>query len=141
MLFDPDERYQDFRRADDAAIFGSLSKRRKYGLRISRYDDLTDKEKQTYCLVMHKLPVVDPVRRFMFAKITFARSLKDIKAAIDNGTQNDFPGLRKALFEQETMIGLTLTHPVVYRNKEASRIVGDYHKELIEGGLAVLERT
>lgn len=90
---------------------------------------------------MHKLPVVDPVRRFMFAKITFARSLKDIKAAIDNGTQNDFPGLRKALFEQETMIGLTLTHPVVYRNKEASRIVGDYHKELIEGGLAVLERT
>lgn len=45
MLFDPDERYQDFRRADDAAIFGSLSKRRKYGLRISRYDDLTDKGK------------------------------------------------------------------------------------------------
>lgn len=99
MLFDPDERYQDFRRADDAAIFGSLSKRRKYGLRISRYDDLTDKEKQIYCLVMHKLPVVDPVRRFMFAKITFARSLKDIKSAIANGTQNDFPGLRKALFE------------------------------------------
>lgn len=99
------------------------------------------KEKQIYCLVMHKLPVVDPVRRFMFAKITFARSLKDIKSAIANGTQNDFPGLRKALFEQETMIGLTLTHPVVYRNKEASRIVGDYHKELIEGGLAVLERT
>lgn len=140
MLFDKDERYQDFRRADDAAIFGSLSKRRKYGLRISRYDDLTDKEKQTYCLVMHKLPVVDPVRRFMFAKITFARSLKDIKGAIDNGTQDNFPGLRRALFEQEAMIGLTLTHPVIYRNKEANRIVGNYYKELIEGGLAVLER-
>lgn len=141
MLFDPDERYQDFRRADDAAIFGSLSKRRKYGLRISRYDNLTDKEQQTYCLVMSKLPVVDPVRRFMFAKITFAPSLKDIKSALDNGTQNDFPGLRKALFEQETIIGLTLNHPVVYRNKEANRIVGEYYKELIEGGLAVVERT
>lgn len=140
MLFDSDERYQDFRRADDAAIFGSLSKRRKYGLRISRYDDLTDKEKQTYCLVMHKLPVVDPVRRFMFAKIMFARSLKDIKGAIANGTQDNFPGLRRALFEQENIIGLTLTHPVVYRNKEANRIVGDYYRELIEGGLAVLER-
>lgn len=140
MLFDPDERYQDFRRADDAAIFGSLSKRRKYGLRISRYDYLTDKEKQIYCLVMHKLPVVDPVRRFMFAKIMFAQSLKDIKSAIANGTQNDFPGLRRALFEQENIIGLTLIHPVVYRNKEANRIVGDYYRELIEGGLAVLER-
>lgn len=140
MLFDSDERYQDFRRADDAAIFGSLSKRRKYGLRISRYDDLTDKEKQTYCLVMHKLPVVDPVRRFMFAKIMFARSLKDIKGAIANGTQDNFPGLRRELFEQENIIGLTLTHPVVYRNKEANRIVGDYYLELIEGGLAVLER-
>lgn len=137
MLFDPDERYQDFRRADDAAIFGSLSKRRKYGLRISRYDDLTDKEKQIYCLVMHKLPVVDPVRRFMFAKITFARSLKDIKSALDNGTQNDFPGLRRALFEQETMIGLTLNHPVFYRNKKSSCIVGEYYQELIETGLGV----
>lgn len=137
MLFDPDERYQDFRRADDAGIFGSLSKRRKYGLRISRYDDLTDKEKQIYCLVMHKLPVVDPVRRFMFAKITFAPSLKDIKGAIGNGTQNDFPGLRRALFEQETMIGLTLNHPVVYRNKKSSCIVGEYYQELIETGLDV----
>lgn len=140
MLFDKDERYQDFRRADDAAIFGSLSKRRKYGLRISRYDNLTDKERQTYCLVMSKLPVVDPVRRFMFAKITFAPSLKDIKGALNDGTQDNFPGLRRKLFEQETMIGLTLNHPVIYRNKEASCIVGDYYKELIEGGLAVLER-
>ena len=140
MLFDKDQRYQDFRRAGDAAIFGSVRKRRKYGLHISRYDDLTDKEKQTYCLVMHKLPLIDPVRRFMFTKITFARSFKDIKGAIDNGTQNDFPGLRRALFEQETMIGLTLTHPAIYRNKEANRIVGNYYKELIEGGLALLER-
>lgn len=51
MLFGPDERYQDFRRADDAAIFGSLSKRRKYGLRISRYDDLTDKENRYTALL------------------------------------------------------------------------------------------
>lgn len=140
MLFDPDERYQDFRRADDAAIFGSLRKRRKYGLRISRYDYLTDKEKQTYSLVMSKLPVVDPVRRFMFAKITFAPTLADIKDVLSKGNQYDYASLRRILFEEETVIGWVLNHPVTYKNKEASRIVGDYYKELIEDGLAVMEK-
>lgn len=141
MLFDKDERYQDFQRADDAAIFGSLSKRRKYGLRISRYDDLTDKEKQIYCLVMHKLPVVDPIRRFMFAKITFAPFLEDIKGTLDDVTQDDFPRLHRALFEQEAIIGWVLNHPVVYKNKEARRIVGDYYQEIIETDLDITMRT
>lgn len=139
--FDKDERYQDFCRADDAAIFGSLSKRRKYGLRISRYDDLTDKERQTYCLVMSKLPVVDPVQRFMFAKITFTPFLEDIKGALDDVTQDDFLRLHRALFEQETIIGWVLNHLVVYKNKEARRIVGDYYQEIIETDLDITMRT
>lgn len=141
MLFDTDKRYQDFRRADDAAIFGSVRKRRKYGLRISRYDDLTDKERQTYCLVMSKLPLVDPVQRFMFAKIAFAPFLKDLKATLDDGIQDDFPSLNRKLFEQETIVGLTLNHPVVYKNKEARRIVSNYYQEIIETDLDITMRT
>lgn len=140
-MFDKDERYQDFRRADDAAIFGSVRKRRKYGLRISRYDDLTDKEKRIYFLVMHKLQVVDPVRRFMFAKITFAPFLEDTKGALNDLTKDDFPRLHRALFEQETIICWVLNHPVVYKNKEARRIVGDYYQEIIETDLDITMRT
>ena len=140
MLFDPDERYQDFRHADDAAIFGGLRKLRKYGIRISRYGNLTDKEKQIYCLVMHKLPAVDPIRRLMFAKITFTPTLADIKDVLSKGKQYDYAGLRRILFEEETVIGWVLNHSVAYKNKEARRIVGDYYQELIEDGLAVMER-
>ena len=132
MLFYTDKRYQDFRRADDAAIFGSLRKRRKYGLRISRYDNLTDKEKQTCCLVMSKLPVVDPVRRFMFAKSVLAQTLKDIKCALSEDAKYDYAGLHRILFEEETLIGWCLTHPIVYRHKEAREIVEEYYRELIE---------
>lgn len=126
------QRLKDFRRADDAAIFGSLRKRRKYGLRISRYDDLTDKEKQIYCLVMPKLPVVDPIRRFMFTRITFAPTLADIKDVLSKGKQYDYAGLYRILFEEETLVGWCLTHPVVYRRKEAREIVEEYYREIMD---------
>lgn len=126
------QRLKDFRHANDAATFGSVRKRRKYGLRISRYDNLTDREEQVHCLVMHNLSDTDPVRRFMFAKSVFTQTLKDIKRILSEDAKYDHAGLRRMLFEEETVIGWCLTHPIIYRRKEAREIVEEYYRELME---------
>lgn len=135
------QRLKDFRRANDAATFGSVRKRRKYGLRISRYNNLTDKEEHVYNLVIYNLSDTDPVRRFMFAKSVLTQTLKDIKRILSEDAKYDYAGLHRILFEEETLIGWCLTHPIIYRHKEAREIVEEYYRELMELRFDVTRRA